>query len=257
MRLAVVVSGINLHERAQVARRRPSVAITSVDSPAYICETARRIGAAAVVVVLDALAHNALEQFLSDVKANMIEARVILRFTLTRANAGRLVDISARHVNCLTSLRGFDDLGNDLDRELRSRFAGGAFARIASSVAPVPEGVLPIVVAGAAIGWRRSSVSRLAEVCGVSSRTVEWQLAESSLVSAARLLRTMLLLHSAWCLDVLGWSVKRTAAFTGFDSRTGLSNFLRRQTGHSPRELIIYPGFEGLMRFMPQALIRR
>lgn len=120
--------------------------------------------------------------------------------------------------------------------------------------APLPRAVTPLLYQAALVTHQRTSVSRLARLCGVAPRTIEWRLAAHGLPAARRLLGMLTSLHAIWTMDMLGWSLKRAAAFTGFQSATSLSSYVRRHTGVRPAKCCDAGGVAALARSLAQLL---
>jgi AraC-like DNA-binding protein len=256
MRDTIIATGLDQQDRAEIERTGFHVLIKTARSLAEVGLEVQRAPAAAVILAIDGLERHAVDAALGDLQERGTGIPVIIRLSLTRTNAAWLIYSAAASVRYRVSLRGFDNLGDDVSREIAERCRGGAFARIAALLGDVPSPVLNIVVGSAAIGHHRTTVPTLARACGMSPRTLEWRLSRNGVASGARLLRVMLTLHTVWCIEMMGWTVKRTSVGAGFATRSGLSNFLQRQTGHSPSEFIAFGGFEELARGLPRQLAR-
>jgi hypothetical protein len=99
---------------------------------------------------------------------------------------------------------------------------------------PVPSSIALLLFQAILVTHRQTSVARLAELCRVAPRTVEWRLASHGFPPARTVLGVLTSLHVIWSIDTLGWSLKRTAVAAGFRSAAALSGFVQRHTGVRP-----------------------
>ena len=167
-----------------------------------------------------------------------------------RTSTARLVVEAARSLpDVRLSLNG---VSGDLSRELR-RIIQEPAQRLAdqtlltSLAERLPDSAW-VVLAGAVIaGRRRTSVSELSRLCGISSDTVENRLRASGAPPPRCVLGRTMALHVAWCCGVLGWPLKRAAWEAGFSNSATLSNYILRHAGVRPTELSRLGGFSGLL----------
>jgi AraC-like DNA-binding protein len=172
----------------------------------------------------------------------------VVRFDLSRAGIRELLALPPRLANVRLSLRGFDDVVEDLAGELSTNRVPTAYLPIVEQLAPAaPSAIRDIVIGAIFVGRRRRSVAALADVCGVSRRTLEGRLSAVGDLGARALLGWMLALHAAWDLDVLSRTVKRAAVEAGFENRAAFSNYLKRHTAMSPLQLSRGRGFATLL----------
>jgi hypothetical protein len=99
---------------------------------------------------------------------------------------------------------------------------------------PMPSSVGSLLHRALLLTHQRTSVTRLAAICGLATRTVEWRLSTSGYPKARAVLGLLTSLHALWQIDVLGMTLKRAAASTGFESAASLSDFIQRHVGMRP-----------------------
>lgn len=184
--------------------------------------------------------------------ASALDAResaipVLLRFAPRITTIRQLLVYSRLMRDMRLSLRGFDELSpcvsnltSSSDRSAREAIVG----RVGSLVT---RDVRHIVVCAAICSERGCTVSELAGLCGMSTRTVEERLALSRVMGAKRLLMRMLVLHTLWRESVLGWSAKRAAVAAGFASADALARRIQRVTGRRPNDLIANRSFSDVL----------
>jgi AraC-like DNA-binding protein len=119
----------------------------------------------------------------------------------------------------------------------------------------IGPGAMGVVVAAAAIGWRRTAASELATVMHVSRRTLESRLVRQGLVAPVGLLAEMLCAHAVWHLELADWTAKRVASVAGFSGRNAFATFLKRRTGLTPTVLAA-TGVLSVLDGLPQKVLR-
>jgi len=183
---------------------------------------------------------------------------IVWRFVLTPEAARRITLIAGWLPNGRVSLRGFDDLNADVDELLQSPIAPTAELRVLEGLAlgPPPQ-VHMAVVAAAILGRRRRRLADLARACRAPPRTIQWQLSHHGEQTASDLLGWSVALHTMWRVDVLNWSLKRSAVTAGFPSGDALSDYVCRHVGRRPRTLHLQGGFEALLGQWRGLLSRR
>jgi AraC-like DNA-binding protein len=123
-------------------------------------------------------------------------------------------------------------------------------------VRDAPTPVWNAVVGSAVSGRRRHTVPDLAQLVGVSPRTLEASLHSAGAPPPRTLLAWGVALHATWCLEFLGMSAKQVAASAGFGSASAFSNFIFRNVGSRPSHILASGGFRALLARLSSLLGR-
>jgi hypothetical protein len=198
-------------------------------------------------IVVDPLLAMALIQN-GDPRQVLAGSPIILRSRLSPASANAIVAVASVCNDGCISLIGIDDLDAQVVAVAQSALSPSAdLAIVNESDGDRPHPLRHAIVAAAAIGRGRAAVSDLARAMAVPVRTLQWRIASRSGLSTSDLLAWSVAIHTLWRLDVLAWPLKRCASAAGFSDANGLSAFVRRHVGQTPRELHRAGGFHGLL----------
>jgi hypothetical protein len=193
-------------------------------------------------------AHYRIAQVSTAVRARDRLVPFVARIELASTRARQVLILAEHLPGARISLLGYDDFARDLTESLKGVTDPSAgpviLRRLLPSVAPA---VADIFAAATLAGRRRTSVSALADLCGMAIRTLECRIRGASLVPARDLLGWMLSLHSLWELDVLGWRPVEVAFRAGFTCHESWAHYVDHHAGARPRELLRRGGFDGLL----------
>ncbi len=172
---------------------------------------------------------------------------IVLRFSMTPGSIGHLLHELRRSEAVHLSL-SHEPIAELLDSLIADPLGRDAAPAILARTGPkVPYRAIAILVGAITLGRQRCSVRCLATACGLPTRTLEWRLKTSGMLPARCLLGWCTSLHSAWRMDVLGWSAKRAAAVAGFASSATFSSYTFRHVGILPTRLNRSGGYAALL----------
>jgi AraC-like DNA-binding protein len=232
-------------------RRDSTYEVRATESASEICEAVARNEASGIVCGLSRTTTVTLPRIVDSIQGAGSSASVVLRLHVERQNVPYLLGALQAGVPARLSIKGFDSVIDDVTAALAGATDRFATPSIIRHLAPlVADGAKDLIIAAAIVGTNRGTVKAFARACGVSPRTIEGRLQSHGLVGPRKLLAWMHTAHLAWLLDNTRWPIKRIASEAGFSSTVGLSNFVRRHLGKSPRQIRAEVGFVGTLQIL-------
>jgi hypothetical protein len=173
---------------------------------------------------------------------------LLVHAELGRANAEMITRLGRQAPDSRVSLEGFDTLVDDIDAMLINPSETPAdHVVISCTIDGIDPSIRDIMLCAAIAGKRRIVVTELARGCQCSVRHVEARLHRAGVPGPRRLLGLSLSLHTAWRLEVLEWSAKKTAGAAGLESLAALGGYVQRHSGSRPRALRRAGAFDALL----------
>lgn len=137
-----------------------------------------------------------------------------------------------------------------------NRASGDPTQRILASPKRATESMLARSAVAILSGTNvRPSVAAVALRCGMSGRSLERHLLNEGAPRPAHVIQTLACLRIAWALDVWRWRPKEVAVFAGFETAAALTNFLKRHSGMTPRELATEVSFATLLALLAPSVV--
>jgi len=184
-----------------------------------------------VVVDIDAVTDTDVSAILGAAASSGV--RLAYRVSLTSRTASQIVACAHAGVPATVSLRGFDRIQESVTSLVTATHAPDGTASIVARLADcLDTESLAAATEACLVGRRAATVAGWAAVTRESTRSLERRVANTILPHPKRLLAWMLVLHTAWRVQQLGWPAKRAAADAGLSTARTLASRMQRVMGH-------------------------
>jgi len=173
---------------------------------------------------------------------------IVLYFAPTPAALREIPDLIAASRGLQVALRPLEHLRLVLRPLLTPPPVPTAGETLVRHLVPVVPGLFrPFFVVSALKASPRLGLGTAAVCSGMSRRTLERSLRRARLPSVAATIGSCTALHTAWWLDVQGWSPKQVVAEMGFSHISAVTWVLQRYFRCSIKSLRDEGGFQGLL----------
>jgi AraC-like DNA-binding protein len=227
------------------------------------CETADELrhlvacgGLDAVVADLRDATGESILPALGAIRRDAPSLPLVLYFAPTPAALREVPDIVAAARGLQVALRPHEHLRLVLLPLLTPpRVATAGETLVRHLVPVVPVQFRPFFVVSALKASPTLTLGAAAACSGMSRRTLERSLRRARLPAMAVTIGSCTALHTAWWLDVQGWSVKQVVAEMGFSHFSSVTRVLQRYFRCSVKSLRDAGGFQELLYQFEQSLL--
>lgn len=216
-------------------------------------DAARHSRVRAIVCSLDHVASQQLRDLALDGRVPSVP--LILRCSIRQHTGHRLLAVLSAIPMAVVSVEGVHVLAHDIESSLAGDSRGAPHLSLLRAALPwLSTSARTVITAAILTDGRRTSVEALGDLCGLSRRTVEWQTAVAGIPQPRCLLAWMVVLHTSWRMSVLRLSVKQSAHAAGFRTAASFSNYILRNCGVTPMQLVRTVDFETLLTSFTESL---
>ena len=255
-RSRILVRLASAADRVSIAAAWPTFDVVGLYSEPEFIEALTHPSVIAAVCELSS-AITISPQFVVHAHNRQICAPILVRTALTPGTARDLMALANGPLRVHASLIGYDDLRTGMLTIIDSAAVPTAEQLIIARIpAKLDARARQTVIAAAIAARRRTTVSRIAGICGYSKRGLELCMRRAGCPSAAAVIGWATSLHTLWRIEYVDSSIKTAAAVAGFASTSSLSNYMCRHIGIRPSHAAAVGGFWELLRRFEATLVQ-